>query len=167
MQGMQDAGGSDRDNMKRGISKWIAWGLGLLVLLVMGGWALLRLGNDTGSEDFRYEAALPHGQASGDIDAVAQELVDRWLRHFTTSAVGWAARLRDYRIDRLMVTQAQDRLIVSATLQVKPTRWSFDNWLAGSGGTVEDGWIRGKFTRFALTETPQGYRLRQVGPGPL
>ena len=153
--------------MTRRSRNFIAWGLGLLVLLVLGGWAFLRLGNDTGTEDFQYEAALPRGQASGDIDAVAQELVDRWLRHFTTSSAGWAARLRDYRIDRLDVTRTGDRLIVSATLQVKPARWSFDNWLAGSGGTVENGWIRGKFTRFALTETQEGYRLRQIGPGPV
>jgi hypothetical protein len=153
--------------MTRGIGKWIVWGLGLLVLLVMGGWVLLRVGDDTGSEGFRHEAFLPGGQASGDMNAVARELVDRWLRHFTTSAAGRATRLRDYRIDRLDMTRREDRLIVSATLQVKPARWSFDNWLAGSGGTVEDGWIRGKFTRFAVTETSGGYRLRQVGPGPL
>lgn len=153
--------------MKRGINTFIAWGLGLLVLLVAGGWILLRLGNDTGTEDFQHEAVLPREQASGDIDAVAHQLVDRWLRHFTTSAAGWATRLRDYRIDRLEVTRIEGRLIVSATLQVKPTRWSFDNWLAGSGGTIKNGWIQGKFTRFALTETEPGYRLRQVGPGPL
>jgi hypothetical protein len=153
--------------MTRRSRKVIAWGLGLLVVLVMGGWALLRLGNDTGTEGFQHEAALPHGQASGDIDAIAHELVDRWLRHFTTSSAGWATRLKDYRIDRVDVTRAGDRLIVSVTMQVKPARWSFDNWLAGSGGTIEDGWIQGKFMRFALTEIEEGYRLRQVGPGPL
>jgi hypothetical protein len=153
--------------MKRDGRKVIAWGLGLLVLLVMGGWALLRLGNDTGTEDFQHESFLPRGQASGEIDAVAQELVDRWLRHFTTSSVGWVTRLRDYRIDRVDVMRTGDRLIVSATMQVKPARWSFENWLAGSGGTVEHGWIRGKFTRFVLTETAEGYRLRQIGPGPV
>jgi len=153
--------------MKRGNGKLIVWGLVLLVFLALGGWVLLRLGNDTGIEDFRHEATLPQGEAGSGIDAIAHQLVDRWLRYFTASPAGWAARLRDYRIDRVDVTRAEDRFIVSVTFQVKPTRWSFDNWLAGSGGTVEDGWIRGKFTRFALTETEgEGYRLRQVGPGP-
>lgn len=153
--------------MKPGAGKFIVMGLGLLALIGLGGWLLLRLGNETGSEEFLREATLPRRQAGDDVDAVARELVDRWLRHFTSSEAGWAVRLRDYRIDRVDVTRTDDRLVVSVTLQVKPRRWSFDNWLAGSGGTIEDGWIRGKFTRFALIESSEGYRLRPVGPGPL
>jgi hypothetical protein len=159
------SGGADWTH-ERGIGKLIVGGLVLLVLVVVGAWVLLRLGNDTGVEDFRHEVTLSQGEAGRDINAIAHELVDRWLRYFTAPPVGWAARLRDYRIDRVDVTPTEDRFIVSVTFQVKPTRWSVDNWLAGSGGTVEDGWIRGKFTRFALTETEGGFRLRQVGPGP-
>jgi hypothetical protein len=57
--------------------------------------------------------------------------------------------------------------VVSATMSVRPTRRSFDNWLAGRGVTVDREWIRGKFTRFTLAESGGRFRLREIGPGPL
>ena len=153
--------------MRRSIGKLTILGLVLIVFLAVEGWIVLRLGNDTGLQDFRHEVTLPQREASSGIEAIARQLVDRWFLYFTAPPAGRAVRLEGYRIDRIDVTRAEDRYIVSVTFEVKPTRWSFDNWLAGSGGTVEDGWIRGKFTRFALTETAgEGYRLRQMGPGP-
>jgi hypothetical protein len=141
--------------------------LSLLALIVVGGGlTLLRWGNDTSIEDFRHEVVLSRSEAGEEMNTVAHNLVDRWFRYFTTSAAARAARIQDYRIDRIEVMRVRDRLFVSATLQVKPTRWSFDNWLAGSGGTVQDGWIRGKFMRFALTDIEEGYKLQEIGPGP-
>lgn len=143
--------------------------LGLVAALVLIATAtilLLRLGNATGVEDFRHRAFLSHREAADDREAVARELVERWLDHFASGEAGWAARLAQHRIDHLDVTPAQGRLIVSATLSVKPRRWSLDNWLAGSGGRVEDGWIHGKFIRFAVIETDEGFFLEEVGPAP-
>ena len=153
--------------MRSQLGSLVLAGLVLVVLLAAAGaWWLLRLGNDTGLEDFGHQAVLPENEAAGLGDeAVARELVERWLGHFVSDA-GRAAQLREYRVDRLDVTRESGLLRVAATYRVRPTRWSLDNWLAGSGGTVEDGWIRGKFSRFEVVEAGGAHRLRQVGPGP-
>lgn len=147
----------------------LLWSGAALMLAALGLMALHRVGNDTGTADRR--ANLPTIAASEvdprQPDRIAARLVDRWLARFRSGETGRAMRLDDYRVDRLDLTESGSRTIVSATLAVKPTRASFDNWLAGSGGTVEDGWIRGKFTRFEMTRTADGYQLREVGPGPL
>jgi hypothetical protein len=137
----------------------------LVVFMTFAVSVFLRWGNDTGTTDFRYEVALPRSQADDDIDVIAHNLVDQWFRHFNSSGVGWKTRLQDYRIDRVDVTRTQDQVIVSVTSQVRPTQWSFDNWLAGSGGTILDGWIHGKFLQFALVITQEEYKLYEVGTG--
>jgi hypothetical protein len=141
-----------------------------LALAAAVGWLLLRAaGDDTGGRDFRAnQPSIPVEAArSSPLDSIAVTLVDDWLDHFTTAEVARAARLRDYRIDAIEVTESGMGTVVSATMSVRPTRRSFDNWLAGSGGTVDGEWIRGKFTRFALVESGGRYHLREIGPGPL
>lgn len=152
------------------LRRMILWGVSLLVLLAAAAWlVLLKLGNNTGIVDFQAnQPVLSNAEVSGaQPDEIAARLVEKWLHKFTTREVGWAARLQEYRVDRLDVSGDEDRRIVSVTLSVKPTRWSFDNWLAGSGGTVDNGWLHGKSTRFAMTRTGEGYQLRELGPGPI
>lgn len=150
--------------------RWI-WIVGAAAVLAVAGWVWLhRVGNDTGVEDFRdNRPTLTAAEAGGgDPERVAAALVDRWMRRFTTGEYGRATRLRDYRVDQVAVLSASEgRYVVSARVSVEPTRASFGSWLAGSGGTVEGGWIRGKFLRFAVTRTADGYQLRELGPGPL
>jgi hypothetical protein len=147
----------------------VLWSGALLVGAVAGFLLMHRMGGDTGTADRR--ANVPTLAASevdpSRPDSIAARLVDRWLARFRSGETGRAMRLEDYRVTRLDLAESGGRTIVSATLAVKPARGSFDNWLAGSGGTVEDGWIRGKFTRFEMTRTADGYQLREVGPGPL
>jgi hypothetical protein len=129
-----------------------------------------RVGNDTGVRDFRdNRPTITAAEAGGDDPhRVADALVEKWMRRFTTGEYSRASRLRDYRVDTLAVLPAgEGRYVVSARVSVKPTHWSFGSWLAGSGGTVKEGWIRGKFLRFALTRTGSGYVLHELGPGPL
>ena len=150
--------------------RWIGGVAAAAVLAVVGWVWLQRVGNDTGVEDFRdNRPTLTAAEAgSGEPERVAAALVDRWMRRFTTGEYGRASRLREYRVDRLSVLPASEgRYVVSARVSVRPTRASFGSWLGGSGGTVEDGWIRGKFLRFAVTRTADGYQLRELGPGPL
>ncbi len=142
----------------------------LAALAAGGAGLLLRLGNETGVEDFRANqptlAAAEAGAAGP--DSAAARLVDRWLERFTTGEYGWPTRLREYRVSRMELLPAGDaRWAVSVRVSLRPTRWSLENWLAGSGGTVKDGWIREKFLRFALTRTGGGYQLRELGPGAL
>jgi hypothetical protein len=142
-----------------------------VAVLAVGSWLLLlRLGNDTGLEDFRdNRPTITATEAGGDDpDRVAAALVDKWLHRFTTGEYGRASRLDGYRVERLAVLPASDgRSVVSARVSVKPTRLSFGSWLGGSGGTVEEGWIHSKFLRFAVTKSGNGYQLRELGPGPL
>lgn len=150
--------------------RWI-WGVAAAAALAVGSWLLLlRLGNDTGVRDFRDNrptiTAVEAG--GGDPNRVAGALVEKWLRSFTTGEYGRASRLRSYRVERLAVLPASEgRFVVSARVSVKPTRMSFGSWLGGSGGTVKEGWIHGKFLRFAVTKTAAGYQLHELGPGPL
>ncbi|HEV7587568.1 MAG TPA: hypothetical protein VGO40_05510 [Longimicrobium sp.] len=150
---------------------WI-WGAAAGTALAIGlGWlGLRRLGNDTGLEDFRgNRPTATAAEAGGDDPArVAGTLVEKWLHRFTTGEYGGASRLREYRVDQLAVLPAsRGRFVVSVRVSVKPTRRSFGSWLGGSGGTAEDGWIHGKFLRFAVVRTGSGYQLRELGPGPL
>lgn len=147
----------------------LLWSGMVLVAAVATFMVMHRAGNDTGTADRQANAPTV---AASEVDptrpdSIAARLVDQWLARFRSGETGRAMRLDDYRVDRLDLTESGGRTIVSATLAVKPARGSFDNWLAGSGGTVEDGWIRGKFTRFEMTRTADGYQLREVGPGPL
>lgn len=150
--------------------RWI-WGVAAVAVLAAASWLLLlRLGNDTGVEDFRdNRPTITASEAGGDDpNRVAAALVEKWLRRFTTGEYGRASRLKGYRVERLAVLPASEgRYVVSARVSVKPTRMSFGSWLGGSGGTVEEGWIHSKFLRFAVTETVGGYELRELGPGPL
>lgn len=150
--------------------RWIGGAAAVAVLAVAGWLLLLRLGNDTGIGDFRdNRPTVTAAEAGGDApERLAAALVEKWLRRFTTGEYGRASRLDAYRVDRIDVLRASDgRYVVSARVSVKPTRLSFGSWLGGSGGTVEEGWIRGKFLRFAITRTEGGYRLHELGPGPL
>jgi hypothetical protein len=146
-------------------------GTAAAVIIGIAAWQwLYRAGNDTGVRDFRdNRPTITAAEVGGDDpQRVANALVEKWMRRFTTGEYGRASRLRDYRIETLAVLPAgEGQHVVSARVSVKPTRWSFGSWLAGSGGTVKEGWIRGKFLRFALTRTGSGYALREVGPGPL
>ncbi|HYW09565.1 MAG TPA: hypothetical protein VE913_21565 [Longimicrobium sp.] len=150
--------------------RWI-WGVVAVAVLAVGAWQLLlRVGNDTGVEDFRgNRPTITAAEAGGDDpNRVATVLVEKWLRGFTTGEYGRASRLREYRVEELAVLPSSGgRYVVSARVSVKPTRMSFGSWLGGSGGTVEDGWIHRKFLRFAITETVGSYELRELGPGPL
>lgn len=150
--------------------RWIG-GVVAVAALAVGAWLLLlRVGNDTGVEDFRDNRPTITAAESGgnDPDRVAAALVEKWLRRFTTGEYGRASRLQEYRVEELAVLPASGgRYVVSARVSVKPTRMSFGSWLGGSGGTVEDGWIHRKFLRFAITETVGSYQLRELGPGPL
>lgn len=146
--------------------------IGAAALAVIGGGAWLglrRLGNDTGTADRHANApAVAAGEVAGrSPDQVAALLVDRWLARFRSPDTGGAMRLQDYRVDRLELVEIGDATVVSATFSVRPTLRSMDSWIAGSGGTVRNGWIHGKFTRFRLTPTVDGYRLTELGPGPL
>lgn len=146
--------------------------VGVVALALIGGGAWLglrRVGNDTGAADRHANtpAVAAREVAGRSPDQVAAVLVDRWLARFRSSDTGGAMRLREYRVDRLEVTGSGDATVVSATFSVRPTRRSMDNWIAGSGGTVRDGWIHGKFTRFRLTRTADGYQLTELGPGPI
>jgi hypothetical protein len=146
------------------------WGAAAALAIGLGWLGLRRLGNDTGLEDFRdNRPTVTAAEAGrGDAEQVARALVEKWLQRFTTGEYGGASRLRAYRIEELAVLPASEgRLVVSVRVSVKPTRRSFGSWLGGSGGTVEDGWIRRKFLRFAVVRTGNGYQLRELGPGPL
>ncbi|HEY0035926.1 MAG TPA: hypothetical protein VGB66_04515 [Longimicrobium sp.] len=141
----------------------------MIIGLVAWLW-MYRVGNDTGVRDFRdNRPTITTAEAGGDAPhQVADALVDKWMRRFTTGEYGGASRLRNYRVDTLAVLPAgEGQYVVSARVSVEPTRWSFGSWLAGSGGTVREGWIHGKFLRFAVTRTGSGYALRELGPGPL
>jgi hypothetical protein len=130
-------------------------------------WLLMLLGNDTGQDDFQHEVVLPDSEVRGlDDSALADDLVERWFDHFTTDA-GWSAKLRDYRLTNVEVRRDGGRFEATVTAEVRPTRWSLDNWIAGSGGTVEDGWLRGKFLRFTIEESATNVTLRPTGPGPV
>ena len=162
-------GGGDRMAITRNPR---VWGAAVAAVLAIGlGWlGLRRLGNDTGLEDFRDNRPTATAAEVGgdDPDRVAAALVERWLRRFTTGEYGGASRLREYRIDQMAVLPASGgRFVVSVCVSVKPTGRSFGSWLGGSGGRVEDGWIHGKFLRFAVVRTGTGYQLRELGPGPL
>lgn len=149
------------------------WTLGMasaaIVALVAWLW-LYRVGNDTGVRDFRdNRPTISAAEAGGDDPHLAANaLVEKWMRRFTTGEYGRASRLRNYRVDTLaLLPTGEGQYVVSARVSVEPTRWSFGSWLGGSGGTVKEGWIRGKFLRFALTRIGSGYVLRELGPGPL
>jgi hypothetical protein len=141
------------------------------VIIGLAAWLwVYRVGNDTGVRDFRdNRPTISAAEAGGDDPhRAANALVEKWMRRFTTGEYGRASRLRSYRVDTLAVLPAgEGQYVVSARVSVEPTRWSFGSWLGGSGGTVTEGWIRGKFLRFALTRTGSGYVLRELGPGPL
>lgn len=147
------------------------WGTAVAVAVGAVAWLWLhRVGNDTGVQDFRANRpTISTAEAGGgDPERVAGALVETWMRRFTTGEYGRATRLRDYRVDTVAVLPAGDgRYVVSARVSVKPTRGSFGSWLGGSGGTVKEGWIHGKFLRFSVTRTERGYELRELGPGPL
>jgi hypothetical protein len=157
--------------MGRGARGWIAGAVALAALAGGGAWLLLaRLGNETGVEDFRANQPTLSAAEAGTTgpDSAAARLVNRWLERFSTGEYGWSTRLREYRVERMELLPAGDgRWAVSVRASLRPTRWSFGNWLAGSGGTVQDGWIHEKFLRFALTRSSGGYHLRELGPGAL
>jgi hypothetical protein len=142
----------------------------LLVILIClaAGVVLYQLGNNTGLADFK--ANQPFISTSevneSNPEEIAAELVEKWLSRFKTGDVSWASRLTDYQIIKIDVARGKDNWVSSATFSVKPTRWSFNNWQAG-GGAVESDWIRNKSTRFVITKTDSGYKLQELGPGPL
>lgn len=145
------------------------WALVLLVLLcAAGGAALYRLGNNTGLSDFKAnQPSIPAGEVDeSKPEDVAVKLVGRWLSKFKGGEVSWASRLEDYKIKRIDVARSRDDLVASATFSVKPTRWSYSNWQAGNG-TAEGEWIRDRSTRFLITKAEGGYKLQELGPGPL
>ena len=156
--------------MTRRTMRWIV-GLGAGSVVAVGTFLWLHsVGNDTGLDDFRRNQPSLTAAEAGDRDPneVAAMLVDRWLSRFTTGEFGRATRLHAFRIERVETLPAgPDTHVVSARVSLRPTRASLDNWLAGSGGTVEEGWIHGKFLRFALSHGDGQYRLREVGPSPL
>jgi hypothetical protein len=147
----------------------VMWAVILFVLLcAVGGAVLYRLGNNTGLADFRAnQPSIPLSDVNeSKPEEIAAKLVDRWLNNFKTGEFSWASKLENYEIKKIDVARGRDNLVVSATFSVKPTRWSYNNWQAG-GGTAESDWIRNKSTRFAVTMTGSGYKLRELGPGPL
>jgi hypothetical protein len=142
----------------------------LLVMLVClaAGVVLYQLGNNTGLADFKAnQPFIPTGEVDeSNPEEIAARLVEKWLSRFKTGEVSWASRLIDYQIIKIDVARGKDSWVSSATFSVKPGRWSFNNWQAG-GGTVESDWIRHKSTRFVITKTEGGYKLQELGPGPL
>lgn len=151
--------------------KRLMWGAAAAVVMAVAGWLWLqRVGNDTGVRDFRdNRPTITAAEAGGDDpQRVAAALVEKWMRSFTTGEYGRASRLRAYRVTQIAVAPADaGRYVASVRVSVRPTRRSFGSWLGGSGGTVREGWIHGKFLRFAVTPIDGGYQLHELGPGPL
>lgn len=146
--------------------------IGAVLLITLAGAALAavvyQMSNNTGVEDYKAnKPSVPISEIAEDQpEEIAATLIDKWVGHFKTGEVSWASKIKDYRISGVRVEKQGWPLLASAAFSVKPTRWSYDNWMAGNGVATEDGWIKDKSLFFSITKEKDMYKLQELGSAP-
>jgi hypothetical protein len=98
--------------------------------------------------------------------AIATALVPLWLTWFTSRYADAGIKLKEYDVIEIIVGQwKDDRFLAMATVSVRPTKCSYEEWLTG-GGELAENWVRNKSLSFTIVKDGDGFKVDRVGSGP-